>query len=102
MSSTEFRRLCDNPNIDCNDLAENLLRANGGNGKIIEIKGLNGRDLITPEGADTIAYQYHQAFVSNGLVYDPRLSPNPISLGDFLKRIRELNPGGIDVTDYLP
>ncbi|MFJ9902304.1 LamG-like jellyroll fold domain-containing protein [Streptomyces sp. NPDC101152] len=78
--------------VDCSEIAENLLRAAGGEGRIISLKG-EGENLLVPEGGTTVEYSYHQVYTDGRYVYDPRMSSDAIPRGDFMKMIRSLNPG---------
>jgi hypothetical protein len=97
--SEDFQELVkDVDHIDCSDLAENLQCADGGKGQIMEITPPEGSDLVVPESDGTAVYKYHQVYVRDGMVYDPRFSNTPIPLDEYLARIQELNPGGITTT----
>lgn len=78
--------------INCNALAENLLRANGGKGKNIEMNPPKGTDLVVPEFGETAAYKYHQVYVYDGLVFDPRFSRRPIQLEIYLEKHPRCKP----------
>jgi hypothetical protein len=84
------------PNYDCSEIAEDLLKAANGKGKIIEvrpsgeIKTLTLYELGIPDKFDC-----HQVYADGRYVYDPRLSSEAIPKGDWEIMIRSLNPGAI-------
>ncbi len=79
---------------DCSDLASILFRANKGKRQVIEFTPPKGKDLVMPEAGQTAAYKYHEVFVENGLVYDPRFSTTPVPLSEYTASLNKLNPGG--------
>jgi hypothetical protein len=67
--------------VDCSEIADNLLKAPGGEGRIVSFKG-PGDTLLVREGNSTVEYAYHQVYTDGRYAYDPRLSSNAIPWGD--------------------
>jgi hypothetical protein len=78
--------------VDCSDIADNLLEAAGGAGKVISFRG-PGDTLVTPEGNTTVDYLFHHVYTDGRYAYDPRLSQNAIPWGDYMRTLKTLNPG---------
>lgn len=87
-----------NPNFkdeayDCSEIAEDLLQAAKGKGRIIEITPVKGKTLKVLEKSGIFGdYDYHQVYTDGRYVYDPRLNPNPVPKGDWEKLMRGTNP----------
>ncbi|MGA5119499.1 putative T7SS-secreted protein [Streptomyces pseudogriseolus] len=81
-------------NIDCSEIAENILRETGG-GKIINFTLHGDSDIRIPEQGGRLAedYRYHDVYTDGRYVYDPAMSSDPIPYGDYERAIRLLNPG---------
>ncbi|MDG4858324.1 DUF6531 domain-containing protein [Streptomyces sp. T-3] len=86
-------------NIDCSEIAENILRRSGGEGKIINFT-TPSKEINIPSSGGQIetAYRYHDVYTDGRYIYDPEMSPNPIPLGDYKRALRHLNPGDKVVT----
>lgn len=80
-------------NVDCSEIACNLQRAAGGEGKIMSFKGEVDGLLNTPEGDGTVEYEFHHVYTDGKYIYDPRLSETPIPQGDYMRTMKSLNPG---------
>ena len=78
--------------FDCSEIADNLLKAAGGEGRIVSFKGA-GDTLLVREGDSTVEYTNHQVYTDGQYAYDPRLSPNAIPWGDYMRMMKSLNPG---------
>jgi hypothetical protein len=94
------------PNCDCADIAEDLLKAANGQGKIIRITAKEGapHTLIgdvaaapvrVSEGGQIKDFAYHEVYTDGKYVFDPRMSSQPIPLGDWYTSINKLNPTGV-------
>ncbi|MDT0402322.1 putative T7SS-secreted protein [Streptomyces edwardsiae] len=81
-------------NIDCSEVAENILRETG-NGKIINFTLRGDPQILIPEdgGIREVDYRYHDVYTDGRYIYDPAMSSNPIPYGDYERAIRLLNPG---------
>ena len=80
---------------DCSEIAEDLLIAARGEGRIVEVTpGKNGSLKLLELGKVKEPFDYHQVYTDGRYVYDPRLDADkPIPKGDWEKLIRGLNPG---------
>lgn len=80
---------------DCSEIAEDLLQAAGGEGRIIEVTPSEGKLLKLFEGGEVSEdiFYYHQVYTDDRYIYDPRLDEKPILKEDWEKLVRELNPG---------
>jgi hypothetical protein len=85
------------PNYDCSEIAEDLLKAAHGKGKIIEVlPSGKSKDLTLYElGERQDGFDYHQVYTDGQYVYDPRVSSDAIPKGDWEIMIRSLNPEAI-------
>lgn len=83
------------PCYDCSEIAEDLLAAAGGQGRILTYTPAKGSMLRTPEsgGQSVQDFVYHSVYTDGRYAYDPRFSPVPVPLGDFNRMMRGLNPG---------
>jgi hypothetical protein len=81
-------------NYDCSEIADDLLRATQGKGRIIEVlPSTKGEKLTLYEfGKTEKNMTYHQVYTDGKYIYDPRLSPDPVPKGDWEVMIRSLNP----------
>jgi hypothetical protein len=81
-----------NPNLDCSEIAEDLLKAANSKGRIIEVKpSKKDRTLTLYEFGESAKYEYHQVYTDGQYVYDPRLSHGPVPKGDWEIMMRSLN-----------
>lgn len=100
MRDPQFLEFCDFEGNDCSEIAEILRRAAGGEGSIIRIESPRG-NLSTVRILETLKngqqslqrYIYHEVFSDGRYIFDPRLSLDPIPLGDYRRLIRQLNRG---------
>ncbi len=103
MQRPEIRKMAENcHNVDCSELAGELLKRSGGVGKIIEVRpkikyGLN----VLENGYIERNLGYHQIYTDGRYVYDPRLSLEPVPKGDWEAYMKKLNPGGFIISDEL-
>ncbi|MGV9554281.1 putative T7SS-secreted protein [Streptomyces sp. NPDC003522] len=81
-------------NIDCSEIAEYILRENGGKGKIINFTSPHSSTINIPEQSGSLVqeYRYHDVYTDGRYVYDPAMSSNPITYGDYERAIRLENP----------
>lgn len=84
-----------NNNYDCSEIAEDLdLLAGGLGGEIFRLSPKNYLDEITIiEYGKEINVKYHDIFVLNGIVYDPRYSKDSklVPLREYIGKIGEIN-----------
>ncbi|MEU8248435.1 RHS repeat-associated core domain-containing protein [Nonomuraea sp. NPDC048916] len=87
-------RAC-HPNMDCDEIAEDLLETAGGVGKLIRYEPAKGTMLRTPEagGRSIEDYVFHVIYTDGKYAYDPRFSSTPVPLGDYHRMMSRLNPG---------
>ncbi len=78
--------------FDCSEIATNLQRAAGGEGKVVSFKGA-GDDLLVREGSSVSNYSYHHVYTDGRYAYDPRMSADAIPWGDYMRTMKSLNPG---------
>ena len=79
---------------DCSEIAEDLLIAAKGEGRIVEVTpSKNGSLKLLELGKVKEPFDYHQVYTDGRYVYDPRLDADkPIPKGDWEKLMRGLNP----------
>ncbi|WP_227498530.1 polymorphic toxin-type HINT domain-containing protein [Synechococcus sp. PCC 7336] len=99
-----FQDLVNTPGCDCSEIAEVIASASGTAGEIITFQPRDTSPFATiavPESIDGVIvpqdFVYHTVFTDGRFVYDPRLSNNPIPLGDYNRLINRLNPGNIRI-----
>ncbi|MEI2453736.1 MULTISPECIES: hypothetical protein [Lysobacter] len=79
--------------VDCNEIAESMLRTSNGEGRILEARPLSSGNLnVFENGSLEPGQWYHQVYTDGRYVFDPRLSPTPVPKGDWLQHIRGINP----------
>jgi hypothetical protein len=81
--------------LDCSEIADDLLKAANGKGRIIEVTPSKGKDLTLYELGKEEKFKYHQVYTDGQYVYDPRASSDPIPKGDWEIMVRSLNPGAV-------
>lgn len=102
MESPQIKNMVGCSGADCSDIASKLFDASGGKGKIIEVRPSKAGDLnVYENGIKEPGQFYHQVYTDGRYVYDPRLSSNPIPKGDWEQHIKNINPGGISISDKL-
>jgi filamentous hemagglutinin len=88
--------------FDCSEIAGRLLLAAGGKGQIVEVRPtVRGNLNVFENGKMEASQSYHQVYTDGRYVYDPRLSNQPIPKGDWEQHIRNINPGGINISQYI-
>ncbi|MBW8314508.1 MAG: hypothetical protein K0M73_06455, partial [Hydrogenophaga sp.] len=88
--------------IDCSEIAPKLLQAAGGKGQILEVQPTKPGTLnVFENGRMEQGQSYHQVYTDGKYVYDPRLSSQPIPKGDWEQHIRNINPGGVNISNDL-
>lgn len=85
-----------NTNIDCEEIAEDLVEINR-NGKVYNITSKDGGQVSIPEYGQIEQFDYHFVYSYNNMIYDPRYSSVPVSKDMYFKEINSLNPQGINV-----
>ncbi|GHJ22231.1 MULTISPECIES: putative T7SS-secreted protein [Streptomyces] len=82
-------------NIDCSEIADQILRASNGEGYVVNYTNPKGKDLTVPQqmGKESDLFRYHEVFTDGRYVYDPELSRKPIPMGDYERALRHSNEG---------
>lgn len=89
-----MRRMKISSGTDCSEIAEDLLSAAGGKGKILRIEPPGNDNLTLLEGGQLqTEFIYHEVFTDGIYVFDPRLNPEPVFLEEWQTLITYLNPG---------
>ncbi|MDK2968626.1 hypothetical protein [Lacrimispora sp.] len=83
---------------DCSEIAEDLLNASKGNGKVYEIRS-KGSGLKIEEYGKKEMFEYHTVYSDGKYVYDPRYSETPIPEKEYFDMVNEMNPEGIIVDE---
>jgi len=84
--------------FDCSEIADKLLDAAGGEGFILEVTPRNGGSITVFEnGKELPGFDYHQVYTDGKYVYDPRLTSQPMPLGDWEQHIRNINPNPVNI-----
>jgi len=95
MENPLIQKMTQCENADCSEIASKLFGVARGNGKILEVRpSEKGKLTIFENGSLEPGQYYHQVYTDGKYIYDPRLSPSPIPKGDWVKHIKEINPGG--------
>jgi filamentous hemagglutinin len=79
-----------------------LQQAAGGEGKILRVIPNEYDNLKVLEKSGTQTYYYHDVYTDGKYVYDPRLSSDPVPLGDWERMMRGMNPGGVNIGPPTP
>jgi hypothetical protein len=100
MTSPRIKNMAaNNCYIDCSEISEALLKSAGGKGQILEVlPKTRGTLNVFENGKMEPDQYYHQVYTDGRYVYDPRLSPRPITQGDWLQHINNINPGGVTIS----
>ncbi|MBK5529905.1 DUF637 domain-containing protein, partial [Pseudomonas sp. TH06] len=102
MESPQIKNMVSCSRTDCSDIASKLFDASGGKGAVIEVRPARAGDLnVYENGVKEPGQFYHQVYTDGRYVYDPRLSSNPIPKGDWEQHIKNINPGGVSISDKL-
>ncbi|WP_246228241.1 filamentous hemagglutinin N-terminal domain-containing protein [Pseudomonas nitroreducens] len=100
MESPQIKSMTACDRTDCSQVADKLLEAAGGKGKIIEVTPVKQYQLNVYENGSTVPDQwYHQVYTDGRYVYDPRVSSSPIPKGDWEQHIKGINPDGVIISD---
>jgi hypothetical protein len=94
---TNKAKYFNNRAYDCSEIAEDLLKAANGKGKIYEIIGKDGKQMKGYEYGEIMKYDYHQIFSDGKYIYDPRYSDRPIANEEYFKIMNTLNNGNIKI-----
>lgn len=87
------------PGYDCSEIAESLLDAFP-EGRILRIRGMGGSWVAVQEyGCRTEPMEYHDVFVLDGTVFDPRWAAGECGLpyNEYVRQLAANNPGGMDL-----
>lgn len=76
------------PGCDCSEIAEDFYKRMG-TGKVVELRA--EKNLILWQSGELDGYNYHQVYVKDGYVYDPRYSSDPVPYDDFIKEVSSMN-----------
>ncbi|HBP6373637.1 TPA: hypothetical protein L6A07_00005, partial [Pseudomonas aeruginosa] len=102
MDSPQIQKMTSCGGTDCSEIADKLLAAAGGKGKIIEVRPSERYNLnLYENGREVQGQAYHQVYTDGRYVYDPRLSSQPIPKGDWEQHIKGMNPDGVTISDKL-
>jgi filamentous hemagglutinin len=102
MGSPLIKKMVECGSVDCSEIAIKLFEAADGKGKIIEVRPTQpGKLTLFENGVTEVDQLYHQVYTDGRYIYDPRLSPNPIPMGDWEKHIKGMNPNGVSISDNL-
>lgn len=102
MDSPQIQKMTSCGGTDCSEIADKLLAAAGGKGKIIEVRPSERYNLnLYESGREVQGQAYHQVYTDGRYVYDPRLSSQPIPKGDWEQHIKGMNPDGVTISDKL-
>lgn len=82
---------------DCGEIAEDF-EAIGGNGRIVKISHVSDTTLVVSEYGEVVEHQYHEVYVEDGFVYDPRFAADPTPEGEYFHLLRSLNNGDINIS----
>ena len=85
-----------NHGVECSEIADEILKAASGKGRIIEVTPDEGKLLKLLELGEKTGekFYYYQVYTDGKYVYDPRLDRDkPIPKGGWGKLMRRLNPG---------
>ncbi|MHA6896527.1 hypothetical protein ACQUJT_20990, partial [Ralstonia pseudosolanacearum] len=100
MNSRDFSPMVQCEKVDCSEIAERLLNVAKGDGQILEVRPTIPRTLNVFENGKIEPNQfYHQVYTDGRYVYDPRISSRPIPKGDWEQHIRNINPGGVVISN---
>jgi hypothetical protein len=80
---------------DCSEIAEELLAAAGGEGKVLRVTGQGGNEIRLSQDGIIESFKYHEVYTDGKFIYDPRYSKLPILRGEWAKMILKLNPGAV-------
>ncbi|MGK7945788.1 MAG: hypothetical protein AB4058_15100 [Microcystaceae cyanobacterium] len=82
---------------DCSEIAENILKATEGQGKILRVEPQEGFKLTLLEGdeLEENLFLYHEVYTDGNYIFDPRLNPDPVFLEEWEALIKFLNPTAI-------
>ncbi|MFM7852189.1 MAG: hypothetical protein ACKO96_09795, partial [Flammeovirgaceae bacterium] len=86
------------PGCDCSEIAEDIYKRAGG-GNIMELRAEKGIKLR--QSGEVDKFDYHQIYVKDGYVYDPRYSSDPVLYDDFMKDVNSTNKN-VKITDVTP
>ncbi|MBP0036040.1 MAG: hypothetical protein J7524_23235, partial [Roseofilum sp. Belize BBD 4] len=87
------------PGTDCSEIAEDLLDAANGYGKIIKfetpggLQSLNGQIKLLENGRIQSGFFYHEVYTDGIYIYDPLLNSEPVFLHEWQALMQHLNPG---------
>ncbi|MFO3681604.1 hypothetical protein [Pseudomonas aeruginosa] len=102
MDSPQIQKMTSCGGTDCSEIADKLLAAAGGKGKIIEVRPSERYNLnLYENGREVQGQAYHQVYTDGRYVYDHRLSSQPIPKGGWEQHIKGMNPDGVTISDKL-
>ena len=82
-----------NPNVDCSEIAEDLLNMNNGKGDILNITSSNSMDFnIVSNGSTQSGMYYHEVYRYGRYIVDPRYG-QVVSQGAYMKILKAINYG---------
>jgi filamentous hemagglutinin len=90
-----------NSNYDCSEIAEDIYKANGSKGEILNFTSSTG-DLNVVENGSSKSYVYHQVYSDGNYVYDPRWNNVPISKDNYIQMLKNMNGGNVSIEVLHP
>ncbi len=78
--------------MDCSEIACDLFEAAGRTGSILRVEAGGASRLAIREAGDLQRVIYHEVYTDGNYVFDPRLSPYPVSLKTWRGQILGDNP----------
>ncbi|TBW44114.1 hypothetical protein EZI54_23865 [Marinobacter halodurans] len=88
------------PNFGVHFIARQLHKASGGQGSILDLTVPDG-NIRVKEFGKLEDFVDHRVFSDGENIIDPRFSPNPIPVNQYLDELRQLNPSLV-VKDVTP
>ena len=82
--------------VDCSEIAEDFYVAANGEGEILHIESTQKTIFVNTYGIAE-AYDYHEVYSYEGMIYDPRYSNVPVPKSQYFNMINDLNSGGFSV-----
>jgi len=94
LETEEFQRHVNNPLVSCEELAEELFHAAEKEGGVLRIIPRPRVMLHVPEASGiSTDFAFHEVYTDSRYVFDPRLQMIAIPKSDYVRLLRQLNPG---------
>ena len=82
--------------VDCSEIAEDFYASANGKREILHIESVQNQLYVDTYGK-VEAYDYHEVYSYDGMIYDPRYTNVPVSKSLYFNMINDLNSGGFSV-----